>query len=233
MSYKRLSKIKLGRTVVGPGSCLSVLSRPSLLPTILSWGREAFAPGRKIEQDMGPNNIIRLLPDVPLPPYTYVPGQTPHPRSDPAGHLYGEPPEQPAPLDPEQWQGSRTYLRGIDLFNAGYFWEAHEVWESLWHAAGRRGATADLLKGLIKLAAAGVKLRAGVPAGVRSHAARAAAVFRRLAGSLGNGEERYLGLRLIDLIAVAHEFDERTIGDREAMTLPLIPILCPRIQERR
>ncbi|TGQ49534.1 DUF309 domain-containing protein, partial [Mesorhizobium sp. M1C.F.Ca.ET.210.01.1.1] len=24
---------------------------------------------------------------------------------------------------------------GIDLFNHGYYWEAHEAWEPLWHAA--------------------------------------------------------------------------------------------------
>jgi predicted metal-dependent hydrolase len=152
----------------------------------------------------------RLLPDVPLPPYTYVPGQTPHPRSDPAGHLYGQAPEQPAPLDPQHWHSCRTYLRGVDLFNAGYFWEAHEVWESLWHAAGRRGTTADFLKGLIKLAAAGVKLRAGVPAGVRSHASRAAAIFHQLAGKLGGTEVRYLGLRLAELLSITQELEDRT-----------------------
>jgi hypothetical protein len=70
-------------------------------------------------------------------------------------------------------------LRGIRLFNEGYYWEAHEAWESLWHAHGRRGATAQLLQGLIKLAAAGVKAREGRIAGVRTHASRAAALFDR------------------------------------------------------
>ena len=43
------------------------------------------------------------------------------------------------------------FQEGIEHFNARRFWEAHEAWEALWHAAGRHGPTADFLKGLIKL----------------------------------------------------------------------------------
>jgi predicted metal-dependent hydrolase len=107
------------------------------------------------------------------------------------------------PLGPERWQQSRAYLRGLDLCNHGYYWEAHEAWESLWHAAGRKGTTADFLKGLIKLAAAGVKVREGRPGGVASHAAGAAELFRRTASALGGEERRYCGLLLSELLACA------------------------------
>ena len=116
----------------------------------------------------------RFTPDVPLPPYTFVPGRAPHPVSDPAGHSFGAKPERPAAPDPARWRECRAYLRGLDLFNHGYYWEAHEVWEGLWHACGQTGPIAAFLQGLIKLAAAGVKVREGVPEGVRSHADRAA-----------------------------------------------------------
>jgi hypothetical protein len=137
----------------------------------------------------------RYLPDLPLPPYTHVPSRTPHPISDPRGHSFGQTPERPAPPDPKNWQDCRIYLRGLDLFNHGYYWEAHEVWESLWHGCGRRGRTADFLKGLIKLAAAGVKVREGQRRGVVDHARAAAELFRRV----GAPEERYFGLRLGEL----------------------------------
>jgi hypothetical protein len=133
----------------------------------------------------------RYLPDEPLPPSAYVPGRTPRPK---------EIPESPPPLDPARWPDSRAYLRGIDLFNAGYYWEAHEAWEGLWHAAGRRGTTADFLKGLIHLTAAGVKVREGRPDGVVSHARRAAALFTQAAQAAGGEDPRYLGLRLSDLL---------------------------------
>src|SRR5438132_6902310 len=122
----------------------------------------------------------RLAPERALPPYAYVPGRSPHPVSDPAGHSRGQAPQKPPPLDTARWSQSPTYLYGCDLFNHGYYWEAHEAWESLWHAAGRRGPVAILLKGLIKLAAAGVKIRQGRADGARSHAARARELFVEL-----------------------------------------------------
>ena len=145
----------------------------------------------------------RYVPDEPLPPYTYVPGQSPHPVSDPAGHHYGAMPAQPSAPDPDRWQACRLYLHGVDLFNHGYYWEAHEAWEGLWHACGRGGPTGAFLKGLIKLAAAGVKARAGRAEGVRSHARRAAELFRQVAAQAIPGQLRYLGLSLDELIAFA------------------------------
>ncbi len=126
-----------------------------------------------------------------LPPYTYVPGGPwPHPTRAPGGHSWGRQHGAIGRIVADQWQASAAYLRGVALFNAGYYWEAHESWEVLWHAHGRRGPTAELLQGLIKLAAAGVKVREGRPAGVRVHGSRAASLFeksRRQAGRLQLG----------------------------------------------
>ena len=120
--------------------------------------------------------------DASLPPYTYVPGGLwPHPTRSPHGHSYGR---QHGPVEAivaDQWQACPLYLRGITLFNTGYYWEAHECWEALWHAHGRRGPIAELLQALIKLAAAGVKVLEGRPSGVRTHATRAAGQFEKFA----------------------------------------------------
>jgi predicted metal-dependent hydrolase len=156
---------------------------------------------------------LRLIPDLALPPYTFVPGCAPHPVRDPGGHLYGVPQHRPDPLDPANWPASRDYLFGIDLFNQGYYWEAHEKWEGLWLAAGRTGLTADFLKGLIKLAAAGVKVREGVPRGVADHAAGAANIFREVARHHG-GETPYLGLRPAELIDFTHQVTEQAAAVR-------------------
>jgi predicted metal-dependent hydrolase len=110
----------------------------------------------------------------PLPPYSYVPGQQPHPNRDPAGHSFGHRPQPARPLSASDWMSNEEWLWAVDLFNQGFYWEAHEAWEGLWHAAGRQGPVAEFLKGLIKLAAAGVKAREGRPVGVRRHAVRAA-----------------------------------------------------------
>jgi uncharacterized protein len=107
-----------------------------------------------------------------LPPYTYTPGVTPHPVSDPQGHSYGHAAAS-VTVHTQRLSATPAFRRGVQLFREGYYWEAHEEWESVWHALGRHGATADLLKGLIKLAAAGVKAREGNAEGVHRHALRA------------------------------------------------------------
>lgn len=141
--------------------------------------------------------IPRLLPDEPLPPYAFVPGRLPHPESDPAGHSFGRKRTRALPLDPAEWQASHEYLRGLDLFNHGFFWESHVEFESLWIAAGRKGICADFLKGLIHLAATGVKHLEGSPRGVKSHAARATELWRALASS---GHEEFAGFKIAALI---------------------------------
>lgn len=85
----------------------------------------------------------------PLPPYRHEPGKTPHPERHPEGHLFGK------DLEPRE----DDFLYAVDLFNARYWWEAHVYWEGLWAAAS--GTEAELLQGLIQLAAAMVKRRAG------------------------------------------------------------------------
>lgn len=147
----------------------------------------------------------RLVPDEPLPPYSYVTGRFPHPTRDPAGHSFGRPADEAPPLDPARWNASRAYLLGCDLFNHGYYWEAHETWEAAWKACGRRGATADFLKALIKLAAAGVKAREGRPAGVTRHAARAGELFRRVRRDIGVAT--YLGLDVDELAEIARRLE--------------------------
>lgn len=151
---------------------------------------------------MTPHRVPRLVPDLPFPPYAFVPGRAPHPKSDPKGHSFGVESEEVAPLDPERWWESRPYLFGLDLFNGEFFWEAHEQFEGLWLACGRRGIVADFLKGLIKLAAAGVKHREGRPEGVRSHAGRAAKLFSAI------DAEIFLGLRVADLVLLADRIHE-------------------------
>jgi hypothetical protein len=184
-------------------------------------------------------DIPRFLPDVPFPPYTYVPGKSPHPVRDPAGHMYGEAP-QPAELVVDDWPRCRAYLRGIDLFNHGYYWEAHEVWESLWHAAGRRGPVADFLKGLIKLAAAGVKTLEGTPTGRTRHARRAAELFRAAMASdeqsIDFPEPRMMGLPLLQMETSAFELaaGDCSLALDRAQTCRAFPIvLSPEMTAQR
>ncbi len=119
----------------------------------------------------------RLLPIRALPRYAYLPGRHPHPVRDPGGHSYGV---------PEVHHDPDGLLWGIDLFDQGYPWEAHEAWEPLWFAAERGSALRSLYKGLILLAAAGVKVREGKAVPALRHAERAVGLLR---GATGDAAE--------------------------------------------
>ena len=99
--------------------------------------------------------------DRPFPSYRFVPGRSPHPVRDPEGHSYNKPPVQLAAFTAGDWQSCDEYLYGIDLFNHGYWWEAHEALETVWVAAGRQTETGLFIQGLILIAVAHLKMYQG------------------------------------------------------------------------
>lgn len=132
----------------------------------------------------------RLVPDRPFPAYAFVPGRHPHPET-----RHGD--------AADAADGQLPYA--LDLFNHGYYWEAHEIWETLWQARERDSTEGQLLQGLIALAAAGVKAREGNLRGVTHHARRAETIFKRL----GAGLPILLGHSLAALAAFAEGIAER------------------------
>jgi len=48
--------------------------------------------------------------------------------------------------------GTMSLARGVELFNQGRYWEAHEAWEEAW-TPDRRGPDRGFYKGLIQVAA--------------------------------------------------------------------------------
>lgn len=149
--------------------------------------------------------LPRLLPERPLPPYSYVTRLWPHPLRDPQGHSYSSHAPPIADFRAEAWRDCEAYLWGIDLFNNGYYWEAHESWEAVWHAAGRRGTSADFCKALIKLAAAGVKAREGLSNGVLRHAIRCQQLLEAVSLQRDDAQRSFMGLSLPELRSFAQE----------------------------
>ncbi len=95
--------------------------------------------------------------DRPLPPYRHLPFQNAHPFLDAEGHSFGEKLSPPDSFTAENWQYSHDYLYCIDLFNNGFWWEAHERLKHLSIAAGRESKTGQFVQGLIQIAAALLK----------------------------------------------------------------------------
>jgi uncharacterized protein len=172
--------------------------------------------------------ISRYCVSRPLPPYSYVTGLFPHPTRDERGHSFGKHEAPPPPLLEETYRENEVYAYALDLFNHGFYWEAHEAWESLWHAAGRRGRTANFLKGLIKLAATGVKAREGRPAGVKLHAERAAELLGGTATAQVPQGTTHFGLDLEELIREARAIADDSLllcGDGKPAAERRLPLV--------
>lgn len=98
---------------------------------------------------------------TPFPAYRFVPGRHPHPTAHPEGHSYHGPKHaepEVAYYPPEQWRCSEDYLYGCDLYNHGYWWEAHEAWEGLWQLTDKSGVQGRFLQSLIQASARHLKL---------------------------------------------------------------------------
>ncbi len=91
----------------------------------------------------------------PLPATAFVPGVSTRADRPTA------PPARPTAVNLDALALDDDFRHGVDLFNHGFPWEAHEAWEPLWFAAPRARPERALLQGLIHAAAAVVKARAG------------------------------------------------------------------------
>lgn len=106
-------------------------------------------------------DILTRYSSIPFPAYRYIPGQSPHPTRDPEGHSHGKGHEAPPQFDAHNWRDCEIYLYGIDLYNHGYWWEAHEALEACWVAAGRTTTEGLFLQGLIQISVACLKQHQG------------------------------------------------------------------------
>ena len=97
---------------------------------------------------------LRTSPTLPLPPYRYIPGRSPHPFRHHEGHNNSK--KTLELLKDHPAQKDRLFLYGLELLHAYFFWEAHEILEFLWLRS--EGEQKELLQGLIKSAASLLKL---------------------------------------------------------------------------
>lgn len=109
----------------------------------------------------------RYAPALALPPYRYVPGFAPHPTAHPDGHRYGQPEVDAVHVPAERWFDDEAYRAGVDFFNRRYYWEAHEMWEAVWHGCDKRGTQGLFVQGLIQISAALLRWHMGTERGTR------------------------------------------------------------------
>ena len=145
---------------------------------------------------------MRYLPGKAFPPYAFLPGRDPHPTRDPEGHSFGREEEAGRYLPPARWRENEPYLFGVDLYNHGFLWEAHEAWETQWHASKGDRTQALFLQALIQCAAAWLKIPMDQAQGV----ARLSALALEKLSEVGRSYERYMGLDVEDFARSVRDF---------------------------
>ncbi len=155
---------------------------------------------------MSASSAAAKPPGLPFPPYRHRPGRTPHPERDPAGHRFlehlpsGLLPAPPVPLS--ALSEAPLFRYGEQLFRAGYWWEAHAVWEELWRAAAREepGETPEreVLRAFVQLSAAALKNDLGGVRGSRKLLSAARSRMARVSdrGDTGLLRPRFEALRV-------------------------------------
>ena len=110
-------------------------------------------------------------------------------------------------LPPERWKESDDYRRGVQLYNGDHPWDAHEVWERIWLAAGQVGdeRQRQFLQGLIQCAAARVKADQGKRDACRKLSARGLARLREIHG-------QYMGLDVPAFVAAFAAWTDEGAG---------------------
>lgn len=94
------------------------------------------------------------------PGHAYVPGLTPRHPEDLFDEVRDTAEEG---MTPEELAATDAWQSGQGYFRAGFFWEAHEVWEPVWIALPPNSKERLVAQAAIQLANAGLKLRMEKP----------------------------------------------------------------------
>lgn len=155
---------------------------------------------------MDPEINLRDVPRYslrPLPAYRHLPFQNPHPFLDEEGHSFAEELSPVDGFEAANWQKYDEYLYAIDLFNHGFWWEAHERLKQVSLGVGRDTACGLFVQGLIQVAA-----------GLLKHSMQEEGPARALAEmgikNLRIGEPVELG---IDVATLCRDVEQCLLGD--------------------
>lgn len=114
----------------------------------------------RAEEAIEPGMHARLVSCLAarLPERPYWPGMTPRPES---GVVFEISDAAADAVTERNWRSSEAWAAGFVLLRRGYYWEAHEVWEPVWHALAPNGAERVFVQAAIQHANAELKAAMG------------------------------------------------------------------------
>ncbi|MEP1207705.1 MAG: DUF309 domain-containing protein [Rhizobiaceae bacterium] len=137
--------------------------------------------------------MSELVP--PLPSHAHLPGQNVRHGEDFLDHIKAQAPPQTRDANAGD---NQAWLYGLRLIECGYFWEAHEILETVWMRTAPNSREFHLVQGVIHLANGALKVKMNRP--------NAALRLKQLAMSsiteayLGRQNDDLMGLKKSDLV---------------------------------
>ncbi len=136
---------------------------------------------------------MRLVPDISLPAQAHVPATGSEPDLAPLEVARQFAPQVTLAAG---WKENKAYLYGHDLMRAGYYWEAHEVWEAVWLLTHANSPERLLLQALIQSANSQLKRQMGRPGAAGKLEMQIEELRMDLITRLGGGVEVYMGVAI-------------------------------------
>ena len=140
------------------------------------------------------------ISDYPLPAYRHVPGRN-------ARHGDGLLETVAAKADAVTTDAAAgdnpAWRYGLRLFDEGYFWECHEVLETVWARAPQNSRERHLVQAVIQLANAALKQRDARAKAARRLIAIAGGLAERAYAGVPDGQGRVMGIERSFLAAAA------------------------------
>ena len=130
-----------------------------------------------------------------------------HRPTDAGGHTLAGMTDEPKLTEDER----TAFLRGVDEFNRGYFFECHDTLEEVWH--GLRDDSRDFFQGLIQISVGCYHYQDGNRRGAESQ-------WRKGLARLGGYGRTYLG---IDLVGLRRAIGALLVRLDESTTAPPMP----------
>lgn len=115
--------------------------------------------------------------NLPLPDYAYIPGQTQRHKENAFDWIKEFAPAVTSDLTTAE---NIVWYYGLRLIREGYYWEAHEVLETVWLNAPPSSREKQLVQGIIHITNAALKLQMGRPKAADKLAAHAAACINEV-----------------------------------------------------
>ncbi|MFK7854751.1 MAG: DUF309 domain-containing protein [Granulosicoccus sp.] len=154
-----------------------------------------------------------------LPPYAHIPGQNARPDTTGLAQISAGALSLTSSASAHE---NLAWQYGIRLISSGFYWEAHEVLESVWLKAAPNSREWHLLKGVIHVTNSALKVRMG-----RAKAAQRLSNMAKdsITRSFSQESDSLMGLLESDLLLAA-TLAADTSPDKRNISLPLLFNAC-------